>query len=157
MRVGLGFDAHQIGDLPPLKLGGVIVDEHRGLAGTSDADVLVHAVADAMLGAAALGDLGTYFPSDDERWLGADSLHLLEQVVALVGAEGMAVDNVDTTVVAQSVRVNPHRAAIRENLAEVLGVSLDRVSVKATTTDTMGFLGRDEGVAAMAVVALSEI
>ena len=155
MRIGFGFDVHQIAELPPLKLGGVIVDDTRGLAGTSDADVLVHAVADAMLGAAALGDLGTFFPPDDERWLGADSMQLLEQVLALVAAEGLHVGNVDTTVVAQEVRVNPYRSAIRESLADALGVGLEQVSVKATTTDLMGFLGRDEGVAAMAVVLLS--
>lgn len=154
MKVGFGFDAHQIADLPPLKLGGVIVDDEIGLAGTSDADVLIHAVADAMLGAAALGDLGTFFPSDDERWLGADSLHLLEQVVGIVASEGLQVGNVDVTVIAQSVRVGPHREEMRQNLATALGVALEDVSVKATTTDLLGFLGRDEGIAATAVVLL---
>ncbi len=156
MKVGFGFDTHQIADLPPLKLGGVIVDDEIGLAGTSDADVLVHAVADAMLGAAALGDLGTFFPSDDERWLGADSLQLLEQVVGIVASEGLSVGNVDATVIAQSVRVAPHREEMRQNLADTLGVALDQISVKATTTDLLGFVGRDEGVAATAVVLLVE-
>jgi len=154
MRIGHGFDVHPLDDLPPLKIGGVVVDETRGLGGTSDADVLVHAVADALLGAAALGDLGTYFPSSDERWLGANSLDLLEQAVALVSSKGWKVSNIDATVMAQTVRVSPHREAMRANIAGALGVDVSDVSVKATTTDELGFLGRDEGVAAMVTVLL---
>jgi 2-C-methyl-D-erythritol 2,4-cyclodiphosphate synthase len=154
MRIGHGFDVHPLDDLPPLKIGGVVVDETRGLGGTSDADVLVHAVADALLGAAALGDLGTYFPSSDERWLGANSLDLLEQVVAMVSSKGWKVSNIDATVMAQTVRVSPHREAMRANIAGALGVDVSDVSVKATTTDELGFLGRDEGVAAMVTVLL---
>ena len=153
----MGFDAHRLNDdLPPLKIGGVIVDEHRGLSGTSDADVLAHAVADAVLGAAALGDLGTFFPSDDERWKGADSLDLLSRVVTLIESEGLHVGNVDTTVVAETVRIGPHREQMRANLAFALHVETTHVSVKATTTDELGALGRDEGVAASAVVLLVE-
>ncbi len=152
MRVGSGIDIHGFDDVPPLIIGGVVVDETRGLAGTSDADVLVHAVADALLGAAALGDLGTFFPSDDERWLDADSLEILGHVAALLDAEGLTVGNIDATVIAQTVRIAPHREAMRKNLAGILNLALDDVSVKATTTDHLGFLGRDEGIAAMATV-----
>ena len=137
-----------------MKIGGVIVDEQRGLSGTSDADVLVHAVADALLGAAALGDLGSYFPSEDERWKGSDSLELLAQVVGMVEAAGWRVGNLDTTVIAENVRISPFRAAMRANLADALKVPVADVSVKATSTDKLGFLGRDEGVAATAIVSL---
>ena len=156
MRIGQGFDVHPLVGLPPLKLGGVVVDETRGLGGTSDADVLVHAIADALLGAAALGDLGTYFPSDDDRWLGADSLDLLAQVGAMIATAGYRIENVDTTVIAETVRVAPHREEMRTNIAETLGIEHSAVSVKATSTDQMGFLGRDEGVAASAVVLVVE-
>ena len=154
LRIGQGFDVHAFDSVPPLKIGGVIVDETRGLAGTSDADVLVHAVADALLGAAALGDLGSHFPSNDERWSDADSLELLSKVVDMVKSAGLDVVNVDTTVMAQTVRIEPHRADIRANLAQTLNIHVADVSVKATTTDQLGFLGRDEGVAASAIVAL---
>ena len=154
MRIGQGFDVHAFDGVPPLKIGGVIVDQTRGLAGTSDADVLVHAVADALLGAAALGDLGSRFPSDDERWNDADSLELLSKVVDMVRSAGLRVMNVDTTVIVQTVRIEPHRADIRANLAQTLNIDVGDVSVKATTTDQLGFLGRDEGVAATAIVAL---
>lgn len=154
MRIGHGFDVHPLDDLPPLRIGGVVVDETRGLAGTSDADVLVHAVADALLGAAALGDLGTYFPSDDDRWLGANSLDLLAQVVGMVHSNGWRVGNIDTTVIAQSVRIASNREAMRNNLADALEIGHADVSVKATSTDHLGFIGRDEGVAALATVLL---
>ena len=156
MRVGQGIDVHPLANLPPLKIGGVVVDETRGLGGTSDADVLVHAVADALLGAAALGDLGSYFPSDDDRWLGADSLDLLHQVAAMVRTAGYEIANVDATVIAETVRISPHREAMRENIAQTLEIDHMAVSVKATTTDRLGFLGRDEGVAASAVALLTE-
>lgn len=154
MRIGHGFDVHPLDDLPPLRIGGVVVDETRGLAGTSDADVLVHAVADALLGAAALGDLGTYFPSDDDRWLGANSLDLLAQVVGMVHSNGWRVGNIDTTVIAQSVRIASNREAMRNNLADALEIGHADVSVRATSTDHLGFIGRDEGVAALATVLL---
>ncbi len=154
MRVGFGFDAHRTGGDGPLKLAGVEVAADRGLIGTSDADVAVHALIDALLGAAALGDIGTYFPSSDLRWEGADSLDLLAEVVATVTGAGYQIDSVDLTIVAQNVRVAPHREAMRTRLAEVLGTPVDSVSVKATTTDALGFLGRDEGVGATAVTVI---
>lgn len=155
-RIGLGFDAHRLGGPPPVKLAGVEVDRSRGLVATSDGDVAAHAVADAMLGAAALGDLGAHFPSEDAEWEGADSMGLLATVVMMVAEAGMGVGNVDLTVIAETVRVAPFRERIRKELAHVLGVELGRVSVKATTTDRMGFTGRGEGIAAWAAVLLVE-
>lgn len=156
MRVGWGVDAHRFGGDPPLRLGGVDVDTERGLEGTSDADVLCHALADALLGAAALGDLGEYFPSSDPAWHGADSLDLLRDTVRMVSDAGFEIVSVDTTIIAQTVRIARHRGAIRATLAVVLGIDLSAVSVKATSTDEMGFLGRDEGIAALAVATLRE-
>ncbi|MDX1689607.1 MAG: 2-C-methyl-D-erythritol 2,4-cyclodiphosphate synthase [Acidimicrobiia bacterium] len=152
MRVGWGVDAHRFGGEGPTLLAGVVVDPSRGVEGTSDADVLAHAVADAILGACALGDLGEHFPSGDPRWAGADSMGILTEVVAMATAAGHRVVSVDATVLAERVRVAPHRDRIRDALASTLGVDPSAVSVKATTTDGMGFLGRDEGIAATAVV-----
>ena len=154
MRVGWGIDVHRRGGPGPTLLAGVAVDPDRGVIGTSDADVLAHAVADAVLGAAALGDLGEHFPSADPAWEGADSMDLLWRVVAMAGAAGFRVASVDATVVAEAVRVAPHRDAVRTALAAVLGVDAGAVSVKATTTDGMGFLGSDDGIAALAAVVL---
>ena len=154
MRTGWGFDAHRIGPHGPMRIGGVVVSQDRGLIGTSDADVALHAVADAILGAAALGDLGTHFPSSDERWHDVDSSDLLGRVIEMAASAGLGVDSVDVTVIAQTVRIAPHREAMRRRLAEIMGAPIDRVSVKATTTDGMGYLGRDEGIAATAVVVL---
>lgn len=156
MRVGFGSDAHRLGGPGRTLLAGVVVDEQRGVEATSDGDVLAHAVADALLGAAALGDLGGLFPSDDPRWRGADSMALLAEVVAQVQQAGSRVSSLDATVLAEKVRVAPHREAIRGRLAEVLEVEVGRVSVKGTSTDGLGFLGRDEGLAAVAVVVLTE-
>jgi 2-C-methyl-D-erythritol 2,4-cyclodiphosphate synthase len=155
MRVGIGFDAHRFdAAAPPLRLGGVIVDDHRGVAATSDGDVLAHAVADALLGAAALGDMGSHFPSSDPRWEGADSLELLRQVTQAIAAVGFRPGAIDATVVAQSVAVAPHRSQMRAALAGALGIDADQVSVKATTTDGMGSIGNDEGIAALAVATI---
>lgn len=154
MRVGHGFDAHRLGGDPPLVLGGVVVDEGHGLVATSDGDVAIHALTDALLGAAALGDLGTHFPSSDPRWEGSSSLDLLARAVELLGERGLGVVNVDVTIIAQSIRVAPHREAMRSAIAGVLGVGEDAVSVKATTTDGLGFLGRDEGIAALATATV---
>jgi 2-C-methyl-D-erythritol 2,4-cyclodiphosphate synthase len=156
MRVGWGADVHRFAGPGLTRLGGVVVDESRGVEATSDGDVVAHAVADALLGAAALGDLGALFPSDDPRWGGADSMALLAEVVARVKEAGYRVSSVDATVIAEKVRVTPHREAIRQRLAEVLEVEAAGVSVKATTTDGLGFLGRDEGLAAVAVAVLAE-
>ena len=150
MRVSWGFDAHRLGGEPPVLLAGVVVDSARGVLATSDGDLVAHAVADALLGAAGLGDLGEHFPSSDSQWEGADSMDLLRSVVAMCSQ--LDVSFVDITVIAQDVRVAPHRDAIRENLAAVLGVEPGRVSVKATTTDGMGAIGAGDGIAATAVV-----
>jgi 2-C-methyl-D-erythritol 2,4-cyclodiphosphate synthase len=154
MRVGWGIDAHRFGGPGPILLGGVVVDAARGVEATSDGDVLAHAVADALLGAAALGDLGALFPSNDPRWRGADSTALLAEAMGRVAAVGYRVASLDATVIAEQVRVAPHREAIRQRLAAVLGMEPDAVSVKATSTDGLGFLGRDEGLAAVVVAVL---
>lgn len=152
MRVGFGMDAHRFGGEGPIRLAGVVVAEDRGLVGTSDADVVAHAVADALLGAAGLGDLGSFFPSDDLRWQGADSMELLADVIGHFHAAELSAEWLDTTVIAESVRIAPHREAIRHALAAALAVPDTAVSIKATSTDGMGFTGRDEGIAAIAVV-----
>ncbi len=151
-RVGLGLDAHRFGGVPPILLGGVVVDQERGLEATSDGDVAAHALADALLGAVGLGDMGEHFPSSDPSWRGADSMVMLEDVVRMVQAGGWWVASADITIVAQDLRVAPHRPAIVRAFSEVLGVE---VSVKATSTDSMGFTGRGEGLAALAVVAVT--
>jgi 2-C-methyl-D-erythritol 2,4-cyclodiphosphate synthase len=135
-------------------IAGVTVADDRGLEATSDGDVALHALADAILGACALGDLGAHFPSSDSRWHGAASTDLLATVVEMAAESGYSVEFVDLTVIAQSVRVAPHRDVMREIVAGLLGVTVEQVSIKATTTDGMGFIGRDEGVAAVAVVTL---
>ncbi|MFQ5947880.1 MAG: 2-C-methyl-D-erythritol 2,4-cyclodiphosphate synthase [Acidimicrobiia bacterium] len=154
MRVGWGFDAHRFGGSGGVRLAGVVVDERRGLVGTSDGDVLAHAVADALLGAAALGDMGTFFPSSDPKWQGADSMELLGTVVADVKKAGFSPEALDVTVIAQEVRVGRHRDAIRSSLAQALGIDAAGVSVKASTTDGMGYTGSGEGMAAVAVVTI---
>jgi len=154
MRVGWGFDAHRFSDAGSVLMAGIVADGSRGVDATSDGDVPAHAVADALLGAAALGDLGSLFPSGDPAWEGADSMELLDEVVLRVMAAGYRVASLDLTVIAQTVRIAPHRAAIREALSARLGVEIGAVSVKATTTDGMGFLGADEGLAAVAVAVV---
>lgn len=154
VRVGQGFDIHPWSDEPGrrLVLGGVVLDGERGLAGHSDADVVAHAVADALLGAAGLGDIGAHFPDSDPRWRGADSLALLAQVVGLVQAEGWSIGNVDTTVVLEAPKLAPHKPAMEERLAEVVGAP---ISVKAKRAEGLGALGRGEGVACFAVAIVS--
>ena len=154
VRVGWGFDAHRFSHAGPVLLCGVVADDERGVEATSDGDVPAHAVADALLGATALGDLGGMFPSDDPGSRGADSMQLLAEVNARVAEAGYRPASLDVTVIAQSVRVAPHREAIRTALADCLGIEREAVSVKATTTDGMGFLGADEGLAAVAVAVL---
>ena len=154
IRVGLGFDLHPTTPDRPLVLGGVTVPAERGLDGHSDADVLSHAVAEAMLGALALGDLGRHFPDSDPRYRGISSLRLVAEVLALVTARGGRLVNVDATVIAQSPRLGPWLSEMAKRLAETLRVDPDRVSVKAKSPEGLGLLGREEGVAAMAVVNL---
>lgn len=152
IRIGTGFDVHALVPGRKLVLGGVAIPFEKGLDGHSDADVLVHAIGDAMLGALALGDLGRHFPDSDPRFRGADSRVLLRHIVALVRERGFRIGNVDATVVAQAPRLAPHVEAMRANLAADLGCAADDVSVKATTTEHLGFTGRGEGIAAMASV-----
>ncbi len=153
-RVGMGYDVHRFGGPGPVILGGVSIEHPTGLVGTSDADVAVHALCDALLGAAAQGDLGTLFPSDDEQWQGANSLDLLAVCAQRIRSAGYDPGNVDITIVAQNVRVAPHRDTMRSNIAVVLQIPVLNVSVKATTTDGLGYLGADEGIAAHAVALL---
>jgi 2-C-methyl-D-erythritol 2,4-cyclodiphosphate synthase len=149
-RTGLGIDSHRFASGRRLVLGGVEIPHERGLDGHSDADVLAHAITDAILGAASMGDIGTHFPDTDERWRGADSLELLREIVRRVAAEGWRVEHVDATVMLERPRLAPHRDAIHASLAAVVG----SVNVKATTGERMGFVGRGEGVAALAVATL---
>lgn len=152
---GIGYDCHRLQEGRPLVIGGVRVPSERGLLGHSDADVLSHAVIDALLGAAALGDIGQHFPDTDERYRGADSLELLRVSVGLVVAAGFIVEHVDATVVIEAPKIAPHRDAIRGRLADAIGVAVEQVSVKATRGEGMGFVGRGEGAAALALATLS--
>jgi 2-C-methyl-D-erythritol 2,4-cyclodiphosphate synthase len=151
---GIGYDCHRLGAGRRLVLGGVEIAHEKGLEGHSDADVLTHAVIDALLGAAGLGDIGEHFPDSDERYRDADSLALLRQALACVAREGLAPANVDCVVVMEAPRLAAHKQLIRERLAGALGLEPARVNVKATTGEGMGFVGRGEGVAALAVAGL---
>jgi 2-C-methyl-D-erythritol 2,4-cyclodiphosphate synthase len=154
VRVGHGYDVHALVDGRKLVVGGVAIDHQRGLLGHSDADVLLHAICDALLGAAALGDIGRHFPDSDERYRGADSRVLLRAVAAKLREAGFGVGNVDATIIAQAPRMAPHIAAMRANIAADLGLTVDCVNVKATTTEHLGFAGRGEGIAAHAVALI---
>ena len=154
VRTGLGFDTHAFAPGRPLILGGVDIPHEEGLAGHSDADVLTHAVIDALLGAAALGDIGQHFPDTDPRFKDADSLELLRTVVVYLAERGWEIGNVDATVVLERPKLAPYRDAIRASLAGALGLPEDTVNVKATTGEGMGFVGRGEGAAALAVATL---
>ncbi len=151
LRVGMGYDIHRIADGRPLVLGGVRFESAWGLEGHSDADVLAHAIGDALLGAASLGDLGTHFPPGDARWKDASSLDLLARIRALLDARGARIVNVDAAVVAEAPKLMPHREAMCANLARALGIAPGDVSVKATTNERLGAVGRGEGMAAWAV------
>lgn len=156
LRIGHGYDVHRLTEGRPLILGGVTVPYERGLLGHSDADVLAHAVMDALLGAAALGDIGGMFPDSDERWRGADSLRLLEQVTARLAENGWAIGNVDATVLAQAPKLAPHIPEMRRRLAVAMCIDVTQVSVKATTEEHLGFTGAGEGMACHAVALLTE-
>ena len=155
-RTGIGYDSHRMVPHRPLVLGGVHVPHELGLEGHSDADVLAHAVIDALLGAAGLGDIGEHFPDTEEAWRDADSMQLLKAIVAMVIAGGQEIVNVDCTVVMEEPKLGTHRVAIREQLAQALGLSPRRVNVKASSGEGMGFVGRREGVAALAVASLRD-
>ena len=157
MRIGSGFDVHAFTDGDYVMLGGIRIAHDRGVAAHSDGDVLLHALCDALLGALALGDIGTHFPPTDERWRGADSRVFLRHCAQLVKGQGWRLGNADLTVICQAPKVGPHALAIRESIAHELGVDIEQVSVKATTTEKLGFTGRGEGIAAQAVVLLQQL
>ena len=154
MRIGIGYDVHPFGEKRSLKLGGVEVEYEQGLCGHSDADVLLHAITDALLGAAGLGDIGQLFPPDDPSYLGADSMALLRHVVRLLGTVGYSVENVDATVVAERPKLQPYIPRMRQRIAAALDIPETSVSVKATTTEGLGALGRGEGIAALATALI---
>ncbi|NEP62926.1 MAG: 2-C-methyl-D-erythritol 2,4-cyclodiphosphate synthase [Symploca sp. SIO2G7] len=154
IRIGNGYDMHRLSPDRPLILGGVIIPHSLGLQGHSDADVLTHAIMDAMLGALSLGDIGRYFPPTDPKWKGADSLELLDQVYQMVKAKGWSIGNLDTVVVAERPKLNPHISAMQQRLAARLTLATDQVGIKATTNEKLGPTGREEGIAAYAVVLL---
>jgi 2-C-methyl-D-erythritol 2,4-cyclodiphosphate synthase len=155
MRIGHGYDVHRLVEGRKLIMGGVDIPYEKGLLGHSDADVLLHAIADALLGALAMGDIGKHFPDTDPAFKGADSMKLLEHVVGLIGAKGYCVGNLDATIIAQRPKMAPHIQAMRENIARVCGIDLDRINVKATTEEGLGFTGTGEGISAHAVVLLT--
>lgn len=154
MRIGTGFDVHAFGAGDHLIIGGVRVPHARGVVAHSDGDVVIHALCDAIFGALALGDIGQHFPPSDPRWRDADSRQFLRHAAALMAQQGYALGNADVTVIAEAPKVGPHAQAMRENLASDLGCAVDRISVKATTTEKLGFCGRAEGIAAQACVLL---
>ena len=156
MRIGHGYDVHKLVEGRDLILGGVKIQHHLGLLGHSDADVLLHAVSDALLGAAGLGDIGRHFPDTDPQYKGADSLKLLENVVQKITAEGYRVSNIDVTMIAQKPKLLPHIPQMRENIARAVGVDVKRINVKATTEEKLGFTGSEEGMACHAVCLLEE-
>jgi 2-C-methyl-D-erythritol 2,4-cyclodiphosphate synthase len=156
MRIGHGYDVHKLVEGRKLILGGVEIEHHLGLLGHSDADVLLHAVSDALLGAAGLGDIGLHFPDTDPQYKGADSRVLLRCVADKVAAKGYRISNIDVTVIAQRPKLRPHIGKMQENLASDLGLAADRINVKATTEERLGFTGREEGISCHAVCLLEE-
>ncbi|MGL4882909.1 MAG: 2-C-methyl-D-erythritol 2,4-cyclodiphosphate synthase [Waterburya sp.] len=156
IRIGNGYDIHQLVSDRPLILGGVNIPHSLGLLGHSDADVLTHAIMDALLGALGMGDIGHYFPPSDPKWQGADSLVLLQQVTTMIQSQGWQIGNIDSTVVAEQPKLKPHLKAMRSKLAQVLGVTMEQISIKATTNEKLGAVGREEGICAYAVVLLSQ-
>ncbi len=155
-RFGMGYDVHQLVENRKLIIGGVDIPYEKGLLGHSDADVLLHAISDALLGAAALGDIGKHFPDTDPRYKGADSLKLLEEVGNLLAAKGYVVGNVDATIVAQKPKMLPHIPQMRENIAKVLRVDIDQINVKATTEEHLGFTGSGQGISSYAVAGIDQ-
>jgi 2-C-methyl-D-erythritol 2,4-cyclodiphosphate synthase len=154
MRIGSGFDVHAFGAGNSVMLGGVRVPHTHGVVAHSDGDVVLHALCDALLGAAGMGDIGQHFSDQDPKWRGADSAHFLAEVMMMLRERSLVVENVDVTVIAQAPKIAPHREAMRSRMAQLLGLDEARVNVKATTTEGLGFLGRAEGIAAQAVALL---
>ncbi|WP_264180983.1 2-C-methyl-D-erythritol 2,4-cyclodiphosphate synthase [Alteromonas sp. McT4-15] len=157
MRIGHGFDVHKFGGNGPITIGGVKIDYEQGLVAHSDGDVLLHALCDALLGAAALGDIGKHFPDTDDAYAGADSRVLLRHVVSVVNDKGYKLGNADMTIVAQAPKMAPHISTMREIIAKDCGVDIDAINVKATTTEKLGYTGRKEGIAAHAVALLEKL
>jgi len=156
IRVGFGFDVHQLVEKHPFILGGVNLEHHVGAFGHSDADVLVHAICDAMLGAANLGDIGHHFSNTDSRWKGISSLILLQECVKLLAEKGWAIGNIDAMICLEAPKINPHVPAMKKHIAKAAGISEDDISIKATTNETMGFVGREEGIVAYAVCLIEK-
>ncbi|GAB4339732.1 MAG: 2-C-methyl-D-erythritol 2,4-cyclodiphosphate synthase [Calditrichia bacterium] len=154
MRIGIGFDVHEFADDRPLVLGGVKIDYPRGLAGHSDADVLLHAISDALLGALALGDIGQHFPDDDPRYKNANSAKLLKHVYDLVRQEKYELNNLDAVIIAQKPKLQPYLNRMRHQISDIFWCDEKLISIKATTTEHLGFVGREEGIAAVAIVSL---
>jgi len=154
-RIGNGFDVHQLEAGTPLIIGGVSIPYPKGSKGHSDGDVLFHAIVDALLGSLALGDIGNHFPSDDACWKDADSRKFLEHAFILIQEKGFSIENVDSVIILQKPALAPHILEMRKNIAQILSVDLDQISVKATTTDNLGYIGNNEGIAAQAVVLIS--
>lgn len=156
MRIGLGYDVHKFIEGRPLIIGGVNVPHEKGLLGHSDADVLIHAIMDGMLGALALGDIGKHFPDTDDEYKGADSMKLLKCVNDLIESKGYEINNIDSIIIAQSPKMAPHIENMRKNIADVLKTNIDNISVKATTEEGLGFTGRKEGIAAQSICLLNK-
>ena len=154
-RTGMGYDVHRLAVGEDLWLGGVKIDHEKGLAGHSDADVLLHALTDALLGAVAAGDIGDHFPPSDPQWRGAASGRFVEHAASLIAEKGGIIHNVDMTIICEAPKIKPHREAIQRNIAEILSLGIDQVSIKATTTERLGFAGREEGIAAQAIATIS--
>lgn len=156
MRIGLGYDVHKLVEGRPLIMGGVNIPHEKGLLGHSDADVLIHAIMDGMLGALALGDIGKHFPDTDEEYKGADSMKLLKCVNDLINEKGYVVNNIDSIIIAQSPKMAPYIQSMRKNIADVLNTSIDNISVKATTEEGLGFTGTKQGISAQSICLLNK-
>ncbi|WP_423147530.1 2-C-methyl-D-erythritol 2,4-cyclodiphosphate synthase [Rubrolithibacter danxiaensis] len=156
IRVGFGFDVHQLKENHPFILGGVKLEHFSGAYGHSDADVLLHAICDALLGAASLGDIGYHFSNQDERWRGISSIILLKECVKLIAEKGWKIGNIDAMICLEAPKINPHVPAMKKNIAKAIGISEEDISIKATTNEKMGFIGREEGVVAYAVCLIEK-
>lgn len=157
MRIGIGYDVHKLVEGRKLIIGGVEIPHEKGLLGHSDADVLLHTISDAILGALALGDIGKFFPDTDEKYKGADSIELLKEVGCMISKKGYRVGNIDSIIMAQAPKMAPHIDEMRKNIANALGIDVSQVGVKATTTENLGFEGRKEGISSQAVVLLEKV
>jgi len=156
IKVGFGFDVHQLKDNHPFVMGGVTLEHHKGAFGHSDADVLLHAICDALLGAANLRDIGFHFKNTDPQWKGISSMILLQETVRLIGEKGFTIGNIDAMVCLEAPKINPHIPQMQENISKAINIDIDDISIKATTNETMGFIGREEGVVAYAVCLIQK-